>query len=141
MTDSEIQYFVQKRRESIANSEIRKEIETQGYSKSEVFYWVNKIDDEFLLSVTNKRDLAINNFTLRALELTFGIVMLIIGLVLLTICVVYGPAILTLLIGGASTSSGYYFTQKAVSGFAEIRQAAKKEKASNKLMSTEIIDD
>ncbi len=141
MTDSEIQYYVQKRREGSANSEVRKEIETQGYAKEEVFYWVNKIDDEYLSSLKNKRDLTINNFTLRALELTFGIVMLIIGLVLLTICVVYGPAILTLLIGGASTSSGYYFTQKSISGFAEIRKAAKKEKASSKLRSTEIIDD
>jgi len=140
VTDSEIQYFVQKRREGTANSEIRKEIETQGYAKEEVFYWVNKIDDEFLSSLKNKRNLTINNFTLRILELAFGIAMLIVGLVLLIICFIYGPAILTLLIGAASTSSGYYFTQKAVSGFSEIRKAAKKQKVNNKLMSSEIID-
>ena len=128
MTPSEIQYYVQKRREGWENSQVRKELENQNYSKEDVFFYLNKIDDLFVSEIKNKSKLTLNNVSLRTFELIFGIVLLIIGLYLLAICLVLGPVLFNLVIGVPATSGGYYFIQKGWNGFKQISKVAKGKK-------------
>lgn len=125
MTQSEIQYYVQKRREGWDNSQVKKELLENGYSDKDLFYYINEIDDLFIQGIKDKSDLTINNFSLRTVELVIGICVLVFGLVLLALCVINGPGVLALIMGASATSGGYYFIQKAIKGFKNIRKAAK----------------
>jgi hypothetical protein len=125
MTQSEIQFYAQKRREGWDNSQVRKELASNGYSKEDTFYYVNEIDDLFIKGINDKSELTVNNFSLRTFELIFGICLMVIGLFLLAICLVLGPVLLNLLVGVPATSGGYYFMQKGWKGFKAIRKVAK----------------
>ena len=49
LTNSEIGHYVQKRKEGWDNSQVRKELSEQGYSKEDIFTIINEIDDAFIL--------------------------------------------------------------------------------------------
>ncbi|MEN8928608.1 MAG: hypothetical protein ABF242_01180 [Flavobacteriales bacterium] len=125
MTPSEIQYYVQKRREGWDNSQVRKDLLNSGHSKEDIFFFVNEIDDIFIKGINDKSELSVGNFSLRVFELVFGIFLLLIGLYLLAVCFVVGPALLNLLIGVPATSGGYYFVQRGLKGLKDIRKTAK----------------
>ena len=125
MTQSEIQYYVQKRREGWDNSQVRKELKNNGYSKEDIYYYVNEIDDVFIKGINDKSELTVNNISLRSVELIVGICLMIFGLILLLSVIINGPGILDLVIGASATSGGYYFTQKGSKGFKNIRKVTK----------------
>lgn len=125
MTQSEIQYYVEKRREGWDNSQLKEELRNKGYSSEDIYYFVNEIDDIFVKRINEKSELSVNNFSLRIFELILGIFLMIVGIWLLVICLIIGPVLFNLLIGVPAISGGYYFFQKGFNGFKNIRKTAK----------------
>lgn len=82
MTDSEIQYYVKKRREGWDNSLVRKELESMGYTKKEVFYWMNRIDDEFVSRLGSAENWLFSQKNKVVLFKFLGFIMIFVGLLL-----------------------------------------------------------
>ena len=125
MTQSEIQYYVQKRREGWDNSQVREELKNNGYSTEDIYFYVNEIDDIFVKGINDKSELSVNNFSLRTFEIIIGLVLMIVGFWLLAVCLIVGPALLNLMIGVPAISGGYYFFFRGLSGFKNIRKTTK----------------
>lgn len=127
MSPSEIEYYVQKRREGWDNSQVRKELQSEGYSEEEIFYCVNKIDDLFVNIKKDKSEFTVINFSNGLLELLIGLVILVIGLIATTMILLNGISILVLLIASIGTTTGYYFTKKGLQSLLAIRRESRRK--------------
>ena len=140
MKKAEILYYVQKRKEGWDNSQIRKELVKEGYDKEDIFYILNDIDDAYVKSLNTKNDLSVNNVSLRILELSLGLVILLIGAYLLAACIINGPALLNLIIGISASSTGYYLSQKGLTGLRDIKNSTQEKIQAEKEMREDVLD-
>ncbi len=140
MKKSEILYYVQKRKEGWEISQVRKELESQGYDKEDVFFYLNDIDDAYVKSINDKSDLTLNNISLRIAETIIGTVILLIGIQMLASCILFGPSLLALLIGGSLTPAGYYYAQKGLSGIKRIKNATQEKIKAEKERQEDVLD-
>ena len=140
MKKAEILYYVNKRKEGWEISQIRKEIESQGYEKDDVFYYLNEIDDEFVKTINEKSDFTVSNVSLRIIELILGLGILIVGLFFLSICILVGPGILSILIGFGATSSGYYLSKRGWQGIKAIKNASQEKIRAKNEWNNDVLD-
>ena len=136
LTNSEIGHYVQKRKEGWDNSQVRKELSEQGYSKEDIFTIINEIDDAFILSVEKRQAFSFSNVSVSIVQIIVGIIILLIGVYLLAVCFIVGPSVLGLVLGASFTSGGYYLYQNGYKNTKMINELRKK----NSSFSKDILD-
>ena len=77
---TEIKYYLEKKKEGIEYSEIRKEMIQNGYSLIEITFMINEIDDNFIEFKETKQKLNLSNISSNIFYLIIGIIFLFIFL-------------------------------------------------------------
>lgn len=128
--NSEIKYYLDKKNEGVEYSEIRKEMLKNGYSKKDITFLINEIDDYYVRDLEKNRVLSTSNVFSAYVYISIGSVLLIISFIYLYLTYIYkriGFLDIIIIVSVFSTGSYLYFDGKTK--FSEMKKWRKKQKS------------